>query len=106
MLLPSIQISNHAEDDRPLGRYGRMALAYLRANHPDRYMALKMDGALMEMMHRVQRDAAEQIERLIQRMLLDDPMLVTNAILERTRHWNSSRAWLKIVLQTAVLTAR
>lgn len=41
MLLPNIQISNCAEDDRPLGRYGRMALSYLRDNYPDRYTALK-----------------------------------------------------------------
>lgn len=107
MLLPNIQISNCAEDDCPLGRYGRMALAYLRDNHPDRYTALKMDGALMETMHRVQRDAAEQVERLIQRMLLDDPMPVTSDILERTRHWNSLKSMAeKIALQTVILIAK
>ena len=40
MLLPNIQISNRAEDDCPLGRYGRMALSYLRENHSDCYTAL------------------------------------------------------------------
>ena len=64
MLLPNIQISNRAEDDYPLGRYGRMALSYLRENRPERYMVLKMDGTLMETMHRVQREATEQVERL------------------------------------------
>lgn len=59
MSLPNIQISNCAEDDRPLGRYGRMALSYLRENHPERYMVLKMDGTLMETMHRIQREATE-----------------------------------------------
>lgn len=66
ILMPNIQISDYAEDDRPLGRYGRMALTYLRDNHPDRYMILKMDGMLMETMHQVQQGATERIERLTQ----------------------------------------
>lgn len=66
-----------------------------------------MNESLMEMMHRVQRDAAEQVERLIPWILLDDPMPVTSDILERTRHWNSLKSMVeKIVLQTVVLTAR
>ena len=64
MLLPNIQISNRAEDDCPLGRYGRMALSYLRENHSDSYTALKMNGSLMETMYQVQREATEQVERL------------------------------------------
>ena len=64
MLLPNLQISNCVEDDCPLGRYGRMALSYLRDNYPDRYMTLKMDGSFMETMHQVQREATEQVERL------------------------------------------
>ena len=64
MLLPNIQISNRAEDDCPLGRYGRMALSYLRENHSDCYTGLKMNGSLMETMYQVQREATEQVERL------------------------------------------
>ena len=30
VLLPNICISDQTEDEQPLGRYGRMALAYLR----------------------------------------------------------------------------
>ncbi|MDU6200801.1 MAG: TnpV protein [Flavonifractor plautii] len=107
MLLPNIQISNCAEDDRPLGRYGRMALSYLRDNYPDRYTALKMDGSLMETMHRVQREATEQIERLTQQMLMDVPMPVTDDILERTRHWNDLKSMAEeTILQAFVLVER
>ena len=52
VLLPNICISDQPEDEQPLGRYGRMALAYLRENHPERYAVLKMDGNLMKTMHR------------------------------------------------------
>ena len=59
ILYPNLQISNDKKADRPLGRYGRMALEYLRENHPDRYTALKMDGSLMSVMHRIQTEATE-----------------------------------------------
>ena len=107
MLLPNIQISNCAEDDRPLGRYGRMALSYLRDNYPNRYTALKMDGSLMEIMHRIQREATEQIERLTQQMLMDVPMPVTDDILERTRHLNDLKNMAEeTILQAFVLVER
>lgn len=107
MLLPNIQISNCMEDDRPLGRYGRMALSYLRDNYPERYTELKMDGSLMEMMHRVQRKATEQIEHLTQQMLMDAPMPVTDDILERTRHLNDLRSMAEeTILQSLVLVER
>lgn len=107
MLLPNIQISNCTEDDRPLGRYGRMALSYLRDNYPNRYTALKMDGSLMEIMHRIQREATEQIERLTQQMLRDAPMPVTDDILERARHLNDLKSMAEeTILQSVVLVER
>ena len=107
MLLPNIQISNCMEDDRPLGRYGRMALSYLRDNYPDRYTALKIDGSLMETMHRIQREATEQIERLTQQMLMDTLMPVTDDILERTRHLNDLKSMAEeTILQAFVLVER
>ena len=91
VLLPNICISDQPEDEQPLGRYGRMALAYLRENHPERYAVLKMDGNLMKTMHRVQRDALERMEHLTQQMLLDVPVPETEDLLERARHWNDLR---------------
>ena len=107
VLLPNIRISDQPEDEQPLGRYGRMALAYLRENHPERYTVLKMDGTLMKTMHQVQRDALERMEHLTQQMLLDDPMPETEDILERARHWNDLRGMAEeIVLQTIVFLVR
>ena len=107
MLLPNSQISNCMEDDRPLGRYGRMALSYLRDNYPVRYTALKIDGSLMETMHRIQREATEQIERLTQQMLMDTLMPVTDDILERTRHLNDLKSMAEeTILQAFVLVER
>ncbi len=83
--MPNIQISNYAEVDRPLGRYGRITLTYLRNNHPDWHMILKVDGILMRKMHQVHQESTERIERLTQQMIIDNPMPATDDILERTR---------------------
>ena len=107
MLLPDLQISNSSEADRPLGRYGRMALEYLKDNQPERYTILKMDGSLMEVMHRVQNEATEKIEALTQQMLQQEPMPQTEDILERTRHLNNLKLMAEeTVLQTIVLIPR
>lgn len=107
MLLPELQISNSSEADRPLGRYGRMALEYLKDNQPERYTILKMDGSLMEIMHRVQDEATEKIEALTQQMLQQDPMPQTEDILERTRHLKDLKLMAEeTVLQTIVLIPR
>lgn len=107
VMLPNIQISNDKKDDRPLGRYGRMALEYLRENHPQRFMTLKMDGTLMSVMHKVNEEALKQIEALTQQMLKRDPMPDTEDTLERTRHLNSlRRSAEEIVLHELVLQPR
>lgn len=107
ILLPNLQISNSSEADRPLGRYGRMALEYLMDNQPERYMILKMDGSLMEIMHRVQDEATEKIEALTRQMLQQEPMPQTEDILERTRHLNDLKLIAEeTVLQTTVLIPR
>ena len=107
MMLPDLQISNSSEADQPLGRYGRMALEYLRENHRERFTTLKMDGSLMEIMHRVQDEATEKIESLTQQMLQQDPMPQTEDILERTRHLNDLKLMAEeTVLQTIVLIPR
>ena len=107
MMLPDLQISNSSEADQPLGRYGRMALEYLRENHPERYTILKMDGSLMEIMHRVQDEATEKIEALTQQMLQQDPLPQTEDIMERTRHLNDLKLMAEeTVLQTIVRIPR
>ena len=100
MMLPDLQISNSSEADQPLGRYGRMALEYLRENHPERFTTLKMDGSLMEIMHRVQDEATEKIEA-------QEPLPQTEDIMERTRHLNSLKLMAEeTVLQSVVLIPR
>ena len=107
ILYPNLQISNDLEADQPLGRYGRMALEYLKESDPDRYTALKMDGSLMEAMHRVQNEATEKIEAMIQQSLLKSPLPQTEDTLVRVRHLNSLKLTAEeIVTREIVLTPR
>lgn len=107
MMLPDIQISNDRKNDCTLGRYGRMALEYLRENHSQRFMTMKMDGTLMEKMHRVNEEALVQIEALTQQILQKEPMPDTEDTLEQTRHLNClRRSAEEIVLCELVLKVR
>nr|WP_243109578.1 TnpV protein [Dehalobacter sp. 14DCB1] len=105
--VPSIQISNNSEDDRPLGKYGRMALEFLKEQNPQRFMILKMDGTLMEIMHKVQEEAVEKIEHITQEMLKTEPMPKTEDIMEKTKHLNSLKSVAEeIVLNEVVYKVR
>lgn len=106
-MLPDIQISNDRKSDCPLGRYGRMALEYLRENHPQRFMTMKMNGTLMEKMHSVNEEALIQIENLTHQMLKKEPTPDTEDTLERTRHLNSlRRSAEEIVIVCLVLVSQ
>lgn len=105
--VPLIAALGNAVTSAAKERYGRMALEYLMENHPDRYTALKMDGSLMEKMHRVQKEASDRIETLTQQMLQDNPMPQTEGTMERTRHLNSlKRSAEETVLSEIVLIPR
>ncbi|WP_243131402.1 TnpV protein [Desulfitobacterium sp. LBE] len=105
--VPCIQISNNSEDDRPLGKYGRMAMEFLKEQNPQRFMILKMDGTLMEIMHKVQEEAVEKIEHITQEMLKMEPMPETEDIMEKTKHLNSLKSVAEeIVLNEVVYKVR
>nr|WP_235715979.1 TnpV protein [Acetivibrio cellulolyticus] len=107
MKLPNIQISNESNYDQPLGKYGRMAMEYLKEQNPQRYMILKMDGTLMEIMHKVQEEAVERIENILQQMLMENQIPKTEDIMEKTRHMNSLRATAEeIVLNELIYKVR
>jgi hypothetical protein len=108
-LLNSLQEGETTEDDReqPLGKYGRMAMDYLHETNPIRFSVLKMTGKLTDMMYRVDEEASERIETIIQRLLEKDPLPQTDDILEKTRHFNTKRSIAEeLVINEMVLIPR
>ncbi|WP_036712402.1 TnpV protein [Paenibacillus ehimensis] len=107
-LYPSLQISNRTEaDEQPLGKYGRMALNYLRNNHPQRFLILQMQGQLMEKMHQVEQEAHEKMHTLTEQLLRLHPMPQTEDTLERTQHLNQIKSTAEeLILSDIVLKPR
>ena len=66
IMYPEIQNSNNREaDETPLGKYGQMALSYLKENHPHRYTYLLMEGELLLTMHKVNEEAHNHLNTII-----------------------------------------
>ena len=53
------------DDSEPLGKYGRMRLAYLKTQRPVLYHQMLLNGTLWPHLQEVQRAASEQLERTI-----------------------------------------
>ena len=93
--------------EQPLGKYGRMAMKHLHDTDPQRFCLLKMTGELMSIMYRVDEEATDKVEAIIQRMLAKDPVPQTEDILEKTRHFNSKKCVAEeLVIHEMVLIPR
>jgi len=68
--LPNIGIP--AEDMRPLGKYGRMRLRYLREYRPLLFNQLLLSGKLMAHLHRIDKACQERMELLIPQMKVSE----------------------------------
>ena len=95
------------EPDQPLGKYGRMAMRHLHDTDRQRFSLLKMTEQLMATMYRVDEEASEMVETIVQRLLRKNPMPQTDDILVKTRHFNAQRSIAEeIVIHDLVLVAR
>ena len=56
---------SQTDDAEPLGKYGRMRLAYLKTQRPVLYNKMLLNGTLWPHLQDVQRAASEQLERTI-----------------------------------------
>ena len=57
------------DDTEPLGKYGRMRLAYLKNQRPVLYNRMLLNGTLWPHLQEVQRAASEQLERTMTTLL-------------------------------------
>ena len=62
--LPLLTLSK-TDEAEPLGKYGRMRLAYLKNQRPVLYSRMLLNGTLWPHLQDVQRAASEQLERTI-----------------------------------------
>ncbi len=65
-LLPDLGLTD--EEQRPLGKYGRMRLNYLKEHRPGLFSRLLLSGTLMEHLHEIDETCSTRLERLIPQM--------------------------------------
>ena len=66
MLYPNLVIGD--KDPRPIGKWGRMHMKYLEAEHPGLYERLILNGTLNRHLADANERAVSMLERLIEKM--------------------------------------
>ena len=61
------------DDSEPLGKYGRMRLAYLKTQRPVLYHQMLLNGTLWPHLQDVQKTACEWLERTMTTLLDNQP---------------------------------
>ena len=67
------------DDSEPLGKYGRMRLAYLKTQRPVLYHQMLLNGTLWPHLQDVQKTACEWLERMMTTLLDKSPRRTKNA---------------------------
>ncbi len=65
-LLPDLGLTE--KEQRPLSRYGRMRLNYLKEHRPGLFSSLLLSGKLMEQLHEIDETCNARLEMLIPQM--------------------------------------
>jgi len=87
MLYPNLQISENKEyDQRNIGVFGKGWKDYMLEYYPHRLSELIAQGKINETIYKVEEEAEEKKEKLIQDLLCIQPMTETENILERAAH--------------------
>uniref|UniRef100_UPI0038BCAB81 TnpV protein n=1 Tax=Maledivibacter halophilus TaxID=36842 RepID=UPI0038BCAB81 len=104
ILYPEIQISSQKEaDEKPLGKYGRMALKYMRENHTSRYSYLLSEGQLMPLIHKVDKEAKERLERIMKQLLEKDPIPNPMNTMESAKHRMMIKTMAEEIIQGEII---
>jgi len=108
MLYPNLQISENEETDRmPVGRFGSLWKNFMLENHPHRLSELVAQGKINEMILKVDEEAENRKERLIQELLTAQPMPEIEDTLERAGHMSMITSTAEeIVITELVLQPR
>ncbi|QOX64419.1 TnpV protein [Anoxybacterium hadale] len=108
MLYPDLQISENVETDRtPVGGFGSLWKNYMLENHPHRMSELVAQGKINEVILKVDEEAENRKERLIQELLTAQPMPDTEDTLERAGHMSMITSTAEeIVISELVLRPR
>ncbi|MBQ9989811.1 MAG: TnpV protein [Lachnospiraceae bacterium] len=108
MLYPNLLLSKNLEYDRiPVGIFGRSWKEYMKEKHPMRLSELIALGKINEMITKVDQEAEEKKEALIQKLLEVQPLPQTEDTLKRAGHMEMlTRQAEEIIFQEVVYQLR
>ncbi|WP_412178668.1 TnpV protein [Sedimentibacter sp.] len=67
-------MEENQEEQEPLGKYGMMAMSYLRETNQQRYTEMFINGELMQIMRKVNEEANELLDNIMEQKLKIDPV--------------------------------
>ena len=106
ILYPNLVIAD--KDPRPIGKWGRMHMKYLEAEHPGLYERLILNGTLHRHLADANERAASMLERLIDQMSTQEGItesLKETQPLEWVGKMNSIRSRAEeVILHDVILT--
>nr|WP_308625129.1 TnpV protein [uncultured Eisenbergiella sp.] len=106
MMYPELQISGE-RDKMPVGKYGELWKKYMMENHPHRLSELIAEGVVNKTIRKVDEEAQNRKEVLIQQLLKTRPMPNTENTMKRVGHMNSLTMQAEeIVMNELVLKVR
>ena len=105
---PQINLSPEGiYDQMPMGKYGQMAMNYLKEEHVSRYNDLLTEGILLQVMHQVNEEAWNRMEHLQNLMLQREPLENPSDTYQSYRHREMIKAQAEeIVLREIIFIER
>ncbi len=106
MLYPDLVIGD--KEQRPIGKWGRMHMKYLEAEHPGLYERLILNGTLHRHLADANERAVSMLERLIEKMTIQEGItesLKKTQPLEWVGRMNSIRSRAEEIIMAEVVQA-
>ena len=104
LLYPVVKVEGM---EKPLGKYGEMAMKYLIEEAPNRYDFLLATGELMKIFHEVDQEAMDKLDLLMEQILKEKPLTdPSNTILSWQEREQAKSIAEEIVLKEVVYKKR
>ena len=94
------------EENRPIGRYGRLHRDYLREEHPARYSSLILSGKLWTYLADLNEQAEERLDLIIEQMKIAEGVtedLKAQNQLEWVGQMNNIRNWAEEIIRSELI---
>ena len=85
-LIPDLTLPSQSE--KPLGKYGRMRLNYLKEHHKGLYTVMLLNGTLMDHLQEIDESAYRRLEQMM-------PEMMEKARITEELKANDPKEWIK-----------